>query len=211
MKKFLFLYFIGLINVQGNAQILKLNRTIDIDTLYVWISYHSAIDATTHKSIDSGFINSISNYNQIEDAFYIVLDSVPSKYSLNMTMQPIKYVKPLGQVLNTAYNLALVPFHYFRIREEKIFIPLTPLFIQSRSVITYTSTDSLFLHKKKHNNFSLGGKGYLRNQQKQYSNLTKKSDKYFLKFFCKIAKEDKRKKKHDIVYSNNSKITHPTA
>ncbi len=151
MKKFLFLYFVGFINVQGNAQILKLNRTIDIDTLHVWLSYHSAIDATTHKSIDSGFINSISNYNQIEDAFYIVLDSVPSKYSLNMTRQPIKYVKPLGQVLNTAYNLALVPFHYFRIREEKIFIPLAPLFIQSRSVITYTSTDSLFLHKKKHN------------------------------------------------------------
>jgi hypothetical protein len=213
MKKFLFLYFIGFINVQGNAQILKLNRTIDIDTLHVWLNNHPSIDINTRMRIDSGFNVAIEDFQEKDRAFVIIKDSVQNDYSLQMTMQPIKYVKPLGQVLNTAYNLALVPFHYFRIRQEKIFIPLTPLFLQSRSIVSYVPSDSLFLHKKKYNNFFLGGKGYLRNQKKQYSNLTKKSDKYFLKFFCKIAKEDKRKKKkkHDIVYSNNSKITHPTA
>lgn len=195
MNKNIILLIVILISANSTAQTLKLNRSLDIDTLHVWLNYHADVDSKTRNSIDSGLIIAIDNFHGNESAFVIILDSIQNDYSLHMTMQPIKYAKPLGQVLNTAYNLALIPFHYFVNYQNNLYIPLTPLFINSRSIISYVPTDSLFLHKKKINSFGLSGRGYLRKQDKQYTNLINNADDHFLKFFCAIAKEDKRKKK----------------
>ncbi|MDA8886568.1 hypothetical protein OAD66_07530 [Bacteroidia bacterium] len=132
----------------ANAQKLKLNRTIDIDTLHISLDFDSTIDSFSKSYIDSNFRDAISQFNASEDAFYIVDSLSTGNHFLSMTMRPIQLVKVKGQIINSLYNLALVPYHYFMLKEQKFTLPLLPLFIQAKSRIDYIPSPTLFLHKE---------------------------------------------------------------
>ena len=134
-------------------------------------------------------------FNNEEDAFIIINGKSNTQKSIHILADSLKYLKPGERILTTIYNLSLIPFHYYFWGEKKLLLPLIPLNMHPSFRMQYEATKNLFTHKAKNNSLNLLGGSFKFNREKQLESVLEKAPNRFLRFFCKIATEDKRIKK----------------
>lgn len=197
MKNLFFYVLFVLSSLSSTAQNLKINRTIDIDTLHVWLDFSNKIDAKMASRINSNLNLAIERFNNKKKEFIIVKDTIASNTTIRLKMNSIKYISTKFSIVTTLYNIALIPGHYFMIKKNEWTLPLIPLFPAATSQLRFKASKDLFLNKEKQNYALLSASGYFVKKEKQKEKLIAKSGQSFWKFFKQINKQDKLKKERD--------------
>lgn len=141
MKRNYVLLIILLISVIGNAQSIKLNPALDIDTLAIWMDYSDEIEPELKSKFQESVINAIDKFNTEQNGFFVVLDSMPSTTSMRMNMGAINYVDKKDNLIWTGVGLITLAGYAYAISALGFTLPILLLPSTVSEVQIETSKD----------------------------------------------------------------------
>ncbi|NCA85861.1 MAG: hypothetical protein EOM83_09845 [Clostridia bacterium] len=191
MKQYSFIIIILLTSNMGSAQLVKLSKDIDIDTLRMWMNYSYQIEPELAQDIQKSVTVALGRFNSRPIGFVAVLDSTPSKFSMKMNMGEINYVDNKDDLIWTGIGLVTLAGHVYLISTIGWTLPIL-LLPSTVSEVSLEPSLNLVTNKPKQNRFFVNPMGYLRKKEKQKEKMVSKMEKVLYRFLKNLGKQDER-------------------
>lgn len=189
MKQLIHFTFLILFSNVINAQVYKLNKSINLDTLHLSVEFSDKFDSNLSTQIANQVKKGIDRFNKKEIGFYAVLDSTKSVDYIVMQFDSIKYVERKHNILWTGVGLVTLAANAYLISTASIIMPviLTPAAIAKSNLKT---SENLLTNK--YRKFWINPSGYLRKKEKQREKIVNYTEKKTYRFLKNLGKQDRR-------------------
>lgn len=180
------LFVVGL----AYGQNINLSRKVQLDTLKVWMQFSSEMSEPIKLELDSIFRMTVSEFNQSNPTFAVVIDSSKTKQFLFMKMGAIEFVDAKASVLITLLDLSLVTGHIAMIKNYSWTLPLWPVLLPAtRSKIQLESTPGLTANKFVRKMW-INPEGYFKSKEKQRFKFKRSFQKEFEQLWQRFDKQN---------------------
>lgn len=189
MKKLIIYTFTILFSNVINAQVYKLNKAINLDTLHLSVEFSDKFEPDLSNQLVNQIKKGVERFNKKEIGFYAVLDSNKSGDFIVMQFDSIKYVEKKHNIIWTGAGLLIIAANAYLISTAGIIMPfiLTPAAIAKSNLET-----SEGLLTNKYRRFWINPSGYLRKKEKQREKIVNYTEKKTYRFLKNLGKQDRR-------------------
>lgn len=177
-----------LLSTTGEAQSVKLNPVLKIDTLTIWMDYSDEITEELQLRLQESVVKAVNRFNLEEKGFKVILDSARTLTSMRMKMGAIDYVDAKDNILWTGIGLVTLAGHAYAISATGITLPFL-LLPSTFSKVQIETSKGLVTNKPKFSRFFINPFGMYKRIIKQENNMVKKAEKSLFKFLLKLGKQ----------------------
>lgn len=195
LKRILLVFFTTLISSALYSQHgLRLDKTIKLDTLRIWVNYPADFEKDMIMRFDSIFESTVSRLNE-EVSFFVEIDSVNPNNRILMNMESIKYVDTKRNILSTGLSLILVGGHVFMISTYGWTIPIWPILLPATVSKVNLHIDQNMITSKPESRTWISSNGYFMKKEKQSRRFERKFDKDIYKYVKSIDRQNVKNNK----------------
>lgn len=177
------------ISTIGQAQSVRLNPKIDIDTLTIWMEYPNEIDVKLKPRIQNSVNNAIDKFNELQSGFTVVLDTTITTTSMKMNLGAINYVGKKENIIWTGIGLATIAGHAYAISAAGFTLPIL-LLRSTFCEVQINTSKGLVTNKPTQSKFFINPVGMYRKIEKQKDKIVLKTEKELFKFLKNLGKQD---------------------
>lgn len=191
MKHLLFISLLLAFSTITNAQVYKLNKAINLDTLHLSVEFSDKFESDLSTQIANQVKKGVDRFNKKEIGFYAVLDSNKSGDYIVMQFDSIKYVEKKHNILWTGLGLATLATHAYVVATVGMTAPI--LFIPAtKAKVQLETSENLLSNKPKYRRIFINPSGYLRKKAKQRKKIVDYTEKKTYRFLKNLGKQDRR-------------------